>query len=114
MLNRYHQQKELDNHKDDKIRALFWYMRAGKSKVALDWLSYQYQIGNVNFALVIAPNGVHDNWRLEEIPKWVKYPHDVMSFTQVISKRKKYQLELNNRILNGNNKLKILTVSHPT
>ena len=48
--------------------ALFCEMGTGKTKIMLDIL----QNSNSNFdAVVVAPNGLHHNWTLNEIPKHI-------------------------------------------
>lgn len=49
--------------------ALFMEQGTGKSKVALDTISALYQADEIDGALVVAPNGVHRNWIVEEAPK---------------------------------------------
>lgn len=39
---------------------------------ALEIASYKFQQGMIDSVLVIAPNGVHKQWAIEEIPKWMK------------------------------------------
>lgn len=65
-----HQAKEFDEHKDDKCRALLWSMRTGKSKAVIDKAEYQFQQGGIEGVIVLAPNGIHLNWVVNEIPKW--------------------------------------------
>ena len=65
-----HQAKEFDEHKNDRFRALIWSMRTGKSKAVIDKAEYQFSEGNIEGVIVLAPNGIHLNWVLNEIPKW--------------------------------------------
>jgi SNF2 family DNA or RNA helicase len=65
-----HQAREFDEHRDDKARALLWTMRTGKSKAVIDKAEYQFAKGNIEGVIVLAPNGIHINWVLNEIPKW--------------------------------------------
>jgi hypothetical protein len=65
-----HQVKEFEEHKDSKIRALLWSMRTGKSKAVIDKAEYQYSQGNIEGVIILAPNGIHLNWILNEIPRW--------------------------------------------
>jgi SNF2 family DNA or RNA helicase len=44
-------------------------MGTGKSKVCLDTCAHKYLQGQINGLLIVAPNGVHQNWVFEEIPK---------------------------------------------
>lgn len=65
-----HQAKEFEEHRDDKCRALLWSMRTGKSKAVIDKAEYQYANGGIAGVIVLAPNGIHLNWVLNEIPRW--------------------------------------------
>jgi hypothetical protein len=65
-----HQTKEFDEHRDTKCRALLWSMRTGKSKAVIDKAEYQFSKGAIEGVVVLAPNGIHLNWVINEIPKW--------------------------------------------
>jgi len=49
--------------------ALFMEQGTGKTKVALDKTVALFQSGAIDGLVVFAPNGVHRNWIVEEIPK---------------------------------------------
>lgn len=66
-----HQELEFDLFKDSRARALFWSMRTGKSKAVIDKFCYQFNEGEIDGAIIIAPNGIHLNWVLNEIPRWM-------------------------------------------
>jgi hypothetical protein len=82
-----HQAKEFDQHKDSKCRALLWTMRTGKSKAVIDKAEYQYAKGNIEGVVVLAPNGIHLNWVLNEIPKWSWPFNEAMAFGWETPKR---------------------------
>ncbi len=63
-----HQLKEFNGHWTDRSRALLWQPRSGKSKVIVDTACALYEAMEIGGVLVIAPNGVHVNWREIEIP----------------------------------------------
>ncbi len=65
-----HQAKEYFVGRDKRSRALIWPMRSGKTKCCIDKACYQFERGNIEGVVVIAPNGVHLNWTHNEIPKW--------------------------------------------
>jgi hypothetical protein len=65
-----HQEREYDEHKNDRCRALLWTMRTGKSKAVIDKAEYQFAKGEIEGVVVLAPNGIHLNWVLNEIPRW--------------------------------------------
>jgi len=57
-----HQATELNEHWDDEWRALFWEQGLGKMKSGYDWFLTQWQAGNIDTAIILAPNGVHRDW----------------------------------------------------
>lgn len=63
-----HQLKGFELQKDRITFALFMDMGTGKSKVTIDTACYQYQKGNTDCLLVLAPTGVEENWVSQEIP----------------------------------------------
>lgn len=82
-----HQEREFNEHRDDRCRALLWTMRTGKSKAVIDKAIYQYDQGNIEGIIVLAPNGIHINWAINEIPKWTLPRNDVMKFAWEATKR---------------------------
>jgi len=65
-----HQQREWLVGRDKRARALIWPMRSGKSRSCIQKACYQYEHGRIRGVIVVAPNGVHLNWAVNEIPKW--------------------------------------------
>jgi hypothetical protein len=65
-----HQANEFKMFREKRARALFWSMRTGKSKAVIDKFCYQFGRGRIEGVVVLAPNGIHLNWMLNEIPKW--------------------------------------------
>lgn len=63
-----HQHKEFVLSKDYPIRALLWQMRTGKTKLVIDQASYLFCDNKIDGLIVFAPNGVHSNWTLRELP----------------------------------------------
>ncbi len=67
--NYRHQQDEFDRHRDDDARALLWQMRTGKTKSVLDVVCYRHvDRRDIDGLLIIAPNGVHENWIRRQLP----------------------------------------------
>ena len=64
-----HQLEAFTVSKDKKAFALLCEQGTGKSKMAIDKTAYLYGKGQVDAFLIIAPNGVHRNWILNEVPK---------------------------------------------
>ena len=63
-----HQAEELEEHGTKKSRGLLWGMRTGKSRVIVDSASALRSGNRIKGGLVFAPNGVHMNWVLKQIP----------------------------------------------
>lgn len=113
-----HQVREYDEHRDDRYRALLWTMRTGKSKAVIDKAVYQYGQGNIEGVIVVAPNGIHLNWVLNEIPKWTFPRNDVMTFGWETPKRADWDRIAALKALNEFPGMKWLTInmeamSHP-
>jgi SNF2 family DNA or RNA helicase len=62
-----HQLEEFLAHRDDESRAIFWEQGTGKTKLIIDTAAWLLQTGKIDGMLVIAPNGVHQNWVLREL-----------------------------------------------
>jgi SNF2 family DNA or RNA helicase len=63
-----HQQRWWDATKESKAFAILWEQGTGKSKLTVDTAAWLYLNGKIDCLLVIAPNGVHRNWVVNEVP----------------------------------------------
>ena len=63
-----HQERVFLASRDKANFALLMEMGTGKTKVTIDTAAWLYNKGAINAVLVVAPNGVHRNWVLNEIP----------------------------------------------
>ena len=90
--------------------AYFMEMGCGKSKVLIDNMSWLYDQGKIDLAIIVAPKGVYRNWVLKEIP--IHFPDDIEHevFTWRSSPNKKQQTELKDAITSDNG-LKIFVVN---
>jgi len=52
-------------------RALFWEMGLGKTRAILEEAAQLAATGEISLLFVLAPNGVHRNWVLQEAPKYI-------------------------------------------
>ena len=86
-----HQARELELW-DSEARALLWQMRTGKTKVVIDTLGGWYEHKGLKSAIVIAPNGVHENWVRAEFPVHADYEY--VAHVWHSSKKNKEILEL--------------------
>ncbi len=59
---------------------MLWAPRTGKTKAAVDKACHLYREGLIDAVIVLAPNGVHDNWVRRELPKhhWNTVPHETL------------------------------------
>jgi len=64
-----HQREAVERFANKDYGALFCEMGTGKTKIVLDIMRNSTDLFE---ALVIAPNGLHHNWDINEIPKHVK------------------------------------------
>lgn len=64
----FHQLREFEYSAELKKRAILWQMRTGKSKLMVDTACWLHRIGEIDAVIVLAPNGVHENWITRELP----------------------------------------------
>jgi hypothetical protein len=61
--------------------ALFWEQGTGKTKALIDNIALLACLLEIDAAFVLAPNGVHRNWHVEELPKhWPEDAPPLLSF----------------------------------
>jgi SNF2 family DNA or RNA helicase len=63
-----HQAEVFERSKDAEFFGLLMEQGTGKTKVLIDNAGYLYNCGQINALVVLAPNGVHRNWTLREVP----------------------------------------------
>lgn len=71
-----HQQHVTELSKDSEFYALFMEQGTGKTHVGIATFTHLFQEGKINGVIIVAPNGVHDNWTRIEIPKHCALPSD--------------------------------------
>ena len=64
-----HQRDEFFHSRDRKNYAILWEQGTGKSKLLLDQVAWLYDQEEVDGVLLVAPNGVHRNWIVDQIPE---------------------------------------------
>jgi hypothetical protein len=64
-----HQAQELRERASTPAWALFWDCGTGKTRAVLDLVGELYTRGEIDALFVLAPNGVHQGWVYDEIPK---------------------------------------------
>lgn len=64
-----HQADIIEVTKDKHFFGLFMEQGTGKTHVTIATFTHLFRAGKLNGVLILAPNGVHDNWVRNEIPK---------------------------------------------
>lgn len=90
-----HQAKAFKLSRDLIDFALLMEMGTGKTKVVIDTAAWLYAQGRLDFLLVVAPNEVHKNWVLREmpihLPDWVPHRTAIWSSDMKALDRKQYE-----------------------
>lgn len=92
-----HQKSVWLESRDLEGYALWWEMGVGKTCATIGTTSYLYREGKINTLIVVAPNGVHANWTIDEVP--MHMPDDLqdemkaMTWFSATSNRKSVQAE---------------------
>lgn len=66
-----HQKEEFDTHKDSPAWGLLWEPGCGKTWPVLNEAAYLEDCNEIDGLMVLAPNGVHRNWTVDQIPQHV-------------------------------------------
>lgn len=110
-----HQKRGYEEYRNKKFFALFWEQGTGKTKTLLDHAAHAYARGAIDCVVVIAPNGVHANWVVEEIPKHLAVAEDdYISWTYYNGKGKKWEKEFVSIIDEDNHRDKLKIICFPT
>lgn len=77
-----HQLREFEVSAELPARALLWQMRTGKSKVTIDTACHLRSRLLIDCVVVIAPNGVHQNWVRRELPRhhWKSIEYEAIAW----------------------------------
>lgn len=70
-----HQRQIFHDTAELPFYGLIWEQGVGKTKPVIDSFTYLYMSKKIDSVLVVAPNGVHQNWVTDEIP--LHMPRDV-------------------------------------
>lgn len=107
-----HQLDEFTSHREAEARALLWEQGTGKTKLILDTVAWLYLNKKMTGLLIVAPNGVHENWLKDQFPQ--HYPLDEHTSVQWDSKRaatKAFQTKLRLMMENPTG-LAVLTINY--
>lgn len=64
-----HQKRIFEETASRAVFALLWEQGTGKTKPTIDTCAFQFEAGEIDALVVVAPNGVHRNWKSDELPK---------------------------------------------
>ncbi|WNO49343.1 hypothetical protein, partial [Achromobacter phage kwar_LB4] len=98
----YKHQAEEFERRNEPSRALLWQMRTGKTKAMIDMAFALFMDDKIDQVLVLAPNGVHLNWEIKQLPihAWKSLPYKVVSWVSSESRKAAYLQKLNALALN--------------
>lgn len=74
--------------------ALDMEMGTGKSRVVLEEAQQRYKMGDINSLLILCPNGVQQNWILDEVSKWVEQPHRAAYYRSAMNAEERRAMDL--------------------
>ncbi len=108
-----HQADEYYKYWNHSARALLWQMRTGKSKAVIDSAAKNFEEGVLDGVLVIAPNGVHENWIRKEFPKHCPLDWVGISWTQKAKRNKSFKEKMLDivKIIRSRKKLGVVAVN---
>jgi SNF2 family DNA or RNA helicase len=107
-----HQEKAFVLSREKAEYALLMEQGTGKSKVIVDTGVYLYGLGRINSILLIAPNGVHSKWKIEDFPFSIP---DYVDYTCVVwHAGDKKSMEQCETLFNTGNTLRILCMNVET
>ena len=89
-----HQKEAFERFKDATNFALLMDMGLGKTKLELDIVCHRFRQERVNRLLVVAPNGVHEQWAVQQIPEHVDVPYKVFTWNSSLAGRKYYKRQM--------------------
>lgn len=101
-----HQIQSFNISKDLEFYGLFFEQGCGKTKVIIDTANYLYSLKKIDCVVVVAPNGVHENWLIDEMPKHSKLKYNEFLWNGNFSKEKSKKFEF---VLKNNDNLKIFS-----
>jgi SNF2 family DNA or RNA helicase len=107
-----HQLDEFTQYREETNRALLWEQGTGKSKLVLDTVAWLYINKKIDALLIVAPNGVHQNWLHDQFPQ--HYSGDTYMSLMWDSRRagnKAFQSNLR-QVMENYHSLAVLTINY--
>ena len=105
-----HQLEEWRRSAGMDYRGILWEQGTGKTKLTIDTAHSMYQAGEIDGVLVLAPNGVHDNWVTDELPAHMPPPYRAVAYRTNRATTVWHQREL--KALLGYEGLAVLAMSY--
>lgn len=109
-----HQAREYNEHRKDDARALLWQMRSGKTKAIIDLAEYRFGVGDITGLVVLAPNGVHDNWARRELPRHCSTRYRVAVYRASKRKTKSHEFAMQRLLKTPRTQLAVLCMNSET
>lgn len=78
-----HQLEKFLARRDETAWGHLWEQGTGKTKEDIDQTAYAFERGDLDAVLIVAPNGVHENWITDEIPTHL--PERVLERTKLFA-----------------------------
>lgn len=105
-----HQKQAFILGREHKGFAWFHEQGCGKSKVAIDTFAYLWERDIVDCLLIVAPNGVHSNWIINEVPEHLpeRLPARLHTFSNHMNKEDGFDLDWDSRTKPKNRKCLVI------
>lgn len=100
--------------RDEEAFALLMERGTGKSKIIIDTAAWLYMRGRINMLVVVAPNGVHRNWIVNEVPVHLPDHIEYRSAYWVSSPTKAQQAALDHVVAPDFDGLRIIAINVET
>lgn len=107
----WHQLVAFYKHCNDEYYALFADMGTGKSKISIDIAAYKYLKNDIDAVLIIAPNHVHTQWIVEQLPVHCPVDYTALVWSSAKSNTNIFQHTLDDFLTPKINKLKVFAVN---
>lgn len=92
---RTYQLEAYNRFKDADSIALLFDMGLGKTKTAIDIASYKFLMDKIDAVMIIAPNGVHVQWIVEQLPIHCNVQYETFIWDSTKLNRKYYKAQGN-------------------
>jgi len=106
-----HQLTAFERFKDSEYFALFMDMGTGKTKTIIDISAHKYVTNQIDAVLIIAPNHVHSQWVLEQLPMHCPIPYESVIWSSGKSSSNHFLRRLDTFSQFNNHKLKFFAVN---